>query len=75
MTVPTALRKQLKAYEAKGFTARRVEPGAGSHFRVWFDQFTAPQFLTLHADDPHAIKNNIARFRRLARDVLAGRRR
>jgi hypothetical protein len=67
MLIPRVLRKQLQCYEAAGFTVRDVEPSRGSHFKVWFQQFSAPQFLTVNATEPRAIKNNIARFRRLCK--------
>ena len=67
MNVPQPLRKQLKAYEAAGFHPVALEPRAGSHWKVAFAEFDAPQFLTTHVGCPHAIKNNIARFKQLAR--------
>lgn len=67
MNIPRVLRKQLQYYEAAGFTVRDVEPSRGSHFRVWFNQFSSPQFLTINASEPRAIKNNIARFKRLCK--------
>ena len=60
--------KQLKEYERAGFTVKSVESSKGSHKRVVFNEFSAPQFLTTHTDDWRAIKNNIARFRRLQRE-------
>ena len=60
--------KQLKEYERAGFTVKSVESGRGSHKRVVFNEFSAPQFLTTHTDDWRAIKNNIARFRRMQRE-------
>ena len=60
--------KQLKEYKRAGFTVKSVESGRGSHLRVVFNEFSAPQFLTTHTDDWRAIKNNIARFRRLQRE-------
>ena len=69
MNVPTALRKQIKAYEAAGFHPVAIEPRAGAHFKVTFAEFEQPQIITKNASCPHAIKNNIARYRQLARST------
>lgn len=66
MKTPRILREQVKVYEAAGFHPVAFEPRAGSHWRVQFAEFDEPQFLTTHATEPHAIRNNIARFRRLS---------
>lgn len=66
MHVPKPLFKQIKLYEANGFHAVEITPRAGSHWRVRFREFTEPQFITKNGSDPRALKNNIARFKRLA---------
>ena len=68
MSIPRVLREQLKVYEREGFHAIAVEPRSGSHFKVVFAEFSEPQILTKNAGDPRALKNNIARFRKLARE-------
>lgn len=67
MEYPRALRAQLKEYEAHGFHAVSVEPRAGSHFKVVFAEFTQPQFLTANIGCPRSIRNNVARFKKLAK--------
>lgn len=67
MSVPAALRKQFAEYERAGFHVVSAEPRAGSHWKVIFQEFTEPQFLTINSSDTHALRNNIARFRRLVR--------
>lgn len=67
MNIPTVLRKQIKAYEAAGFHPVAIEPRAGSHFKVVFAEFEQPQIISRSASCPRAIKNNIARYRQLAR--------
>lgn len=67
MNIPRVLREQIKAYEREGFHAVAVEPRAGSHFKVVFAEFIEPQILTKNASDPRALKNNIARFRKLSK--------
>jgi hypothetical protein len=64
------LGRQLKEYEKHGFTVKTLEPSRGSHVRVVFNEFSEPQFLTVHAGDPRALKNNIARFKRLAKESV-----
>jgi hypothetical protein len=69
MKVPRGYRKQLLAYEREGFHVRFVESSKGSHIRAVFEEFSEPQWLTLHVDeDFRSIKNNISRFRRLQRE-------
>ena len=62
------LRKQFIEYERAGFHVIDVVPsrGKGNHIMVRFAEFSQPQFLTPHTNDPRALKNNIAHFRRLA---------
>ena len=68
MNIPRVLREQLKVYEREGFHPLTVEQRAGSHFKVVFAEFSEPQILTKNAGEPRALKNNIARFRKLARE-------
>lgn len=66
MKYPRNYREQFLVYEKAGFHVERVEPSRGSHLKVWFKEFSAPQFLTQNMGCAHAIKNNLARFRNLA---------
>lgn len=67
MKVPRELRKQVDAYVRAGFNPVDITHREGSHYRVVFAEFPEnPQFITKNAGDPRALKNNIARFRRLA---------
>lgn len=68
MDIPRALRKQLAYYAQEGFNVVEIKPAAGSHVKVIFAQFTEPQILTKNINEPRALKNNLARFRRLARE-------
>lgn len=68
MNVPKALRKQLRIYIAAGFNPTEVESRDGSHWRVKFAEFNQPQFLTVNIGEPRSIQNNIARFKRLAKE-------
>lgn len=72
MEAPKALRQQIKFYEGHGFHAVDAQPRAGSHWRVRFAEFDEPQFLTVNADCPRALKNNVARFKRLAAQATTG---
>ena len=67
-TAGTKFRKQLLDYERAGFHVVELNMGRGkgSHAKVIFAEFSTPQFLTTHINDPRAMKNNIARFKRLA---------
>ena len=69
MDIPRALRKQLAYYSKEGFDAVEIKPAAGSHVKVTFAQFTEPQIVTKNIDEPRALKNNLARFRRLAKTL------
>jgi hypothetical protein len=66
---PRNLRKQFQTYIAAGFHPVSIEPRAGGHWKVCFAEFAEPQFLTIHANEPRAMKNNLARFRRLTQGV------
>ena len=66
MKYPRNYREQFLIYEKAGFHVECVEPSKGSHVKVRFKEFSAPQFLTQHTGCAHAIKNNLARFRNLA---------
>lgn len=67
MSIPRVLRKQAQVYATHGFTMTGATPRNGSHFLCSFAEFSQPQILTKNADDPRALKNNIARFRALAK--------
>lgn len=68
MNVPRVLREQVKEYERAGFHVAAVEPRSGSHFKVWFAEFPDhPQIITKNALDWRALKNNIARYKRIAK--------
>jgi len=69
MNVPKVLYKQIKTYEAHGFHLEQLEHRAGSHWCARFREFPQAQFITANANDPRALKNNIARYRRLAKDT------
>jgi hypothetical protein len=62
------MRKQIKEYEREGFHVVSVEDRAGSHKMVTFAEFSEPQIVTDSKSDWRALKNNIARFRRLAKE-------
>lgn len=72
MNIPRVLREQVKEYERAGFHVIDVEPRSGSHFKVWFAEFAEPQIVTKNALDWRALKNNIARYKRLAQGVAHG---
>ena len=67
MDIPRAIREQVKEYEKAGFHVIQCEPRSGSHFKVWFAEFSEPQIVTKNAFEWRSLKNNIARYRRLAR--------
>lgn len=68
MNVPRVLREQVKEYERAGFHVTAVEPRSGSHFKVWFAEFPdQPQIITKNVLDWRALKNNIARYKRIAK--------
>jgi hypothetical protein len=69
MQVPKKIRKQIKEYEAAGFHVIDWEPAAGSHFKVNFAEFPERMVLTASTLEPRAIKNNIAMFKRMARQL------
>jgi len=66
MKVSQRLRKQIKEYEREGFHLVSLENRTGSHKLVTFAEFPEPQIITASQSDWRALKNNIARFRRLA---------
>lgn len=72
MEIPQCLREQLKFYERHGFHAVKVDNRSGSHFRVTFAEFKAPQFVTKNVNEPRGWKNNISRFKRLAQEEKNG---
>ena len=67
MDIPRAIREQVKEYEKAGFHVIQCEPRSGSHFKVWFAEFSEPQIVTKNVLEWRSLKNNIARYRRLAR--------
>jgi len=68
MNIPRVLRKQIEYYAREGFDVVEIEPRAGSHFKAIFAQFTEPQILSKNITEPRSLKNNVARFRRLAKE-------
>ena len=68
MEIPKVLREQIKFYERHGFHVTDVENRAGAHFRVTFAEFPQPQFISKNVNEPRGWKNNIARFRNLAKE-------
>ena len=68
MKVSNRMRKQMKEYEREGFHVVNIEDRAGSHKMVKFAEFPEPQVITDCKSDWRALKNNIARFRRLAKE-------
>jgi hypothetical protein len=64
---PKRLMEQFKLYARAGFTVKSVER-ATRHFKVVFNEFPQPQFLTASSVDQRAYKNNIANYRRLAEE-------
>jgi hypothetical protein len=66
MKITRSLRKQIKEYEREGFHVVAIENRSGSHKMLSFAEFPEPQVVTISKSDWRALKNNIARFRRLA---------
>lgn len=64
--LPKRLAEAFRLYEREGFTVQSVER-ATKHWKVKFNEFPETQFLTSNDVDGHALKNNVARFRRLAK--------
>jgi len=68
VNIPRAIREQVKEYEKAGFHVTQVEPRSGAHFKIWFAEFPErPQIVTKNVLEWRSLKNNIARYRRLAR--------
>ena len=67
MKLSQGLRKQVKEYEREGFHVVSIENRSGSHKMLTFAEFPEPQIVTACQSDWRALKNNIARFRRLAK--------
>lgn len=66
METPRVLRAQLKEYEKAGFHAIRIEPRAGSHFKVWYAELPdKPQIITKNAKSFRVMKNTISNYRKL----------
>jgi len=68
MKVSQRMRKQIKEYEREGFHVVSIEDRAGSHKMLKFAEFSEPQIVSDCKSDWRALKNNIARFRRLAKE-------
>lgn len=68
MKVSQRIRKQIKEYEREGFHVVSIEDRAGSHKMVTFAEFPEPQIVSECKSDWRALKNNIARFRRLMKE-------
>jgi hypothetical protein len=68
MIVPKVLRKQIQEYKTAGFHPTRIQSGTSSHFKVWFAEFEGMQVITANLNDPRAIRNNLARYRRLQQE-------
>ena len=66
MNIPRAIREQVKEYEKAGFHVIACEPRSGAHFKIWFAEFPEPQIVTKNILEWRSLKNNIARYRRLA---------
>ena len=66
MEIPKRLREQVKAYAREGFHVINIERRAGSHCMLTFAEFPQPQIVTDCKTDPRAIRNNLARYRKLA---------
>jgi len=65
--VPKQLRRQVQVYADKGYNVAEIGNSRGSHYKVRFKEFPEVQLLTINADEPRALKNNLSRFARLAR--------
>jgi hypothetical protein len=74
MKIARSLRKQIKEYEREGFHVIAIENRAGSHKMLRFAEFSEPQVVTSSKSDWRALKNNIARFRRLAEQSTTTKR-
>jgi hypothetical protein len=68
MKINQRMRKQIKEYEREGFHVVSIEDRAGSHKMLTFAEFSEPQIVSDCKSDWRALKNNIARFRRLAKE-------
>lgn len=68
MKITQRMRKQIKEYEREGFHVIGIEERAGSHKLLRFAEFPEPQIVTDCKSDWRAFKNNIARYRRLAKE-------
>jgi hypothetical protein len=68
MKINQRMRKQIKEYEREGFHVVSIEDRAGSHKMLKFAEFPEPQIVSDCKSDWRALKNNIARFRRLAKE-------
>lgn len=55
----------MTIYLREGFEVERIEQG-GRHYKVWYRQFPEMQIVTANEGDIRGIRNNLARYRRLA---------
>lgn len=69
MQIPKHLRKQLKEYETAGFHVVDLVRAAGAHYKAKFAEFPDLVVLTASTIEPRALKNNIAMFKRMARQT------
>lgn len=72
MKFPKKYKEQLSFYESLGFHVKKIVPAKGCHMKVVFEEFDAPQSLTYHLGDPRAMRNNVAKFKRLAAEAKQG---
>lgn len=73
MKIPRQLRELFKLIEREGFTVKDLQPGHGSHYRVWFHQF--PQYVIVSIfdiDKPRTLKNSIALYKRMRKQHEEG---
>jgi len=70
MQVPRVLREQIRAYEKAGFHVVECKPANGAHFKLRFAEFPEPQVVTKNMNDPRALKNNIAHFKRKLQGLI-----
>ncbi len=65
MEAPRRLRGVLRELERQGFVAVACEPRKGSHWAVTFRGISTPQIMTSNGSEPRAMKNHVARLKRL----------
>lgn len=72
MEAPRRLRGVLRELERHGFRAVSCEPRKGSHWMVTFEGIPVPQVMTSNGSDFRAMKNNVARLKRMAAEAQRG---